>query len=42
MAGIVTLLNLWYMIRSRRLHNLCIKRRKLNKKIRHVDDRKYK
>jgi len=31
-AGIVNGLNVWYMIRSRRLHNLCIKRRKENKK----------
>jgi hypothetical protein len=31
-VGIANGLNIWYMIRSRRLHNLCIKRRKENKK----------
>jgi hypothetical protein len=30
-AAIANGLNIWYMIRSRRLHNLCIKRRKENK-----------
>lgn len=30
-AGVVNGFNVWYMIRSKRLHNLCIKRRKINK-----------
>lgn len=31
LAGVVNVLNIWYMIRSKRLHNMCIKRRKQNK-----------
>jgi uncharacterized membrane protein YhaH (DUF805 family) len=30
-TSILTLLNVWYMIRSKRLHDMCVKRRKQNK-----------
>jgi len=30
-TSILTLLNVWYMIRSKRLHDMCVKRRKINK-----------
>lgn len=31
MTGLATTLNIWYMIRSKRLHDICVKKRKINK-----------